>query len=277
MKRARITSGLLSFLFLAWSSCLGQSAYPKALPGPWSGFLRVGENSVPIEFVITGDGNKLGGALLNGGERIPFSNARYEGGVLTLELAQVEARLRAKYEVIGEDMPTLRGEYTMTGGKGPRFFVQAVHLLIRNGVPVVKQVPNEDADAETIWGAWHYRLSNSFGEAVENGTLDLARGGGPRAEATAKLASSERGNVALRGIGINAPQMPTESQLEAWVKSGKEPAKADLRTVETIAFHGFDGRQAIALLAELQSDGALAGTLWVNSEQYKFWARRAAP
>ncbi len=261
-------------LLLVGAAAWAQAApYPRDLAGDWSGMLRIGEETMPIEFELRDQGGRLVGALRCGDERIPFSSIELAGDEITLQLAQFGGRLRANIERYSEvQFPTLRGDYTVPDGKGGtyRFWIEAVH----NAPVIQKEYPDDPEDATEIWGLWQYELSDPTGKTVESGTLELTPAKGKREQVWAKLASPQRVGVILRGVGSKFPQTLTDEQMEAWAKSGKKPTKADIRTVEGVAFHRFDGQQALALIADLQGDGSLRGRFWVNGEQLAFRATR---
>lgn len=251
--------------------------YPKDLPGKWSGVLRIGEEDMPFEFELYERDGQPAGALVCGDERIPFSSVELAADEVTFRLAQFGGRLHAKIERIQspdstETFPTMRGDYTLPDGKGGKkhFWIEAVHMA-----PVVQKDPDDPEDATELWGTWRYQLT-ADGQSVEEGTLELTHGKAPREEAWARMTptKAQRGRVVLRGVGSKFPQMPTEEQLEAWVKSGKKPTKAELKTVEGILFTRFDGQQALLLTADLQSDGTLSGSFWANGAKLSFRATR---
>jgi hypothetical protein len=255
---------------LAWAQA---APYPKDLVGDWSGTLRIGEEDMTIEFDLRDQSGRLGGALHCGDERIPFSSIELAGGEITLRLAQFGGRLHAKIERFPNDpLPTLRGDYTVPDGKGGtlRFWIEAFH----NAPVIQKEYPDDPEDATEIWGLWQYELADPTGKAVESGTLEFTPAKGKRELAWAKLTAAQRDGVLLRGVGSKFPQMPTDEEIEAWAKSGKQPTKADVRTVEGVLFHRFDGQQALLLSADLQADGSLRGSFWANSEQLAFRATR---
>jgi hypothetical protein len=269
----RTLSRLFALLLLSAAAWAQAALYPKDLVGDWSGMLSLGDETAPIEFELRDQGGRLGGALRCGDERIPFSSIGLAGDEITLHLAQFGGRLHAKIERLGEPpFPTLRGDYTVPDGKGGthRFWIEAVH----NAPVIQKEYPDDPEDATEIWGRWQYELTDPTGKAVESGTLELTLGKGKRELAWAKLTSPQHPGVVLRGIGSKFPQLPTDAELEAWQKSGKQPTKADFRTVEGVAFHRFDGQQALAFTADLQAGGSLKGRFWTNGEQLTFRATR---
>jgi hypothetical protein len=264
---------LFALLLLSAAAWAQAAPYPKDLVGNWSGTLRLGEETAPIEFELRDQGGRLAGALRCGDERIPFSSIDLAGNELTLHLAQFGGRLHAKIERLGQPpFPSLRGDYSVPDGKGGtrRFWIEAVH----NAPVIQKEYPDDPEDATELWGRWQYELADPAGKALESGTLELTRAKGKREQAWATLTSPQHAGAILRGVGSKFPQPPTDEQLEAWEKSGKKPTKADFRTVEGIAFHRFDGRQALALSADLQPDGSLKGLFWENGEQFAFHATR---
>ncbi len=264
-------------LLLVGAAAWAQAApYPRDLVGDWSGTLRIGEETMTIEFELRDQGGRLGGALHCGDERIPFSSIEFAGDEITLRLAQFGGWLHANIKRFPNDpLSTLRGDYTVPDGKGGthRFWIEAFH----NAPVIQKEYPDDPEDATEIWGLWQYELADPTGNSVESGTLEFTATTGKRKLAWAKLASPQRVGVILRGVGIKFPQTLTDEQMEAWAKSSKKPRKADIRTVETVFFHRFDGQQALALSADLQADGSLHGRFWVNGEQLAFLATRRKP
>lgn len=276
-KWAVIPVVVLSPLLAAFSGWAQAAPYPKDLIGGWSATLQIGGQGMPIEFELHDQGGILGGALLCGDERIPFSSIQLTDGEITLRLSQFGGWLRAKIERVQppdstEMLLTLSGDYTLPDGKGGklRFWITAVH-----NAPVIQgEDPNDPEEAAKIWGVWQYDLADSSGNAIESGTLELTPKKDKRGLAWAKLTSAQRAGVILRGVGIKDPQWPTDEEIEAWEKSGKKPTKADLRTVEGVYFHRFDGQQALSFSADLQEDGSLLGLFQVNGAQLAFHATR---
>jgi hypothetical protein len=268
--RIRISAILLLLAAAAWAQV---AQYPKDLIGDWSGTLLIGDETMTIEFDLHDQGGRLGGTLHNGDERILFSSIELAGDEITLRLARVGGQLRAKIERLPNDpLPTLRGDYTVPDGNGGihRFWIEAFH----NAPVIQKEYPDDPEEATEIWGLWQYELADPAGKSVEGGSLELTRATGERELDWAKLTSPQRVGVILRGVGSKFPQTPTDEEIEAWVKSGKEPTKADIRTVEGIFFDRFDGQQALVLNADLQADGSLRGRLWANGKQLVFLATR---
>lgn len=274
---------ILVFLVLFVACAGAQTTYtPAELAGDWSGTLRFGEASYTFDFELRDAGGKLTGALVTGDdERIPFSSVALNGDDLTIQLAQFGGMLHAKLARVAlapprsGTFPTLRGDYQVPDGKGgrQRFWADAV-----KNAPKAEQAhayPDEPEEATEVWGPWQYRATDAAGKQVEAGTMELARGRSERDPAFARLRSPQRPAVVLRGVGSKSPQMPSDAQLEAWAKAGKEPTKADLKTVEGISFDRFDGQQALAVHADMQPDGSLQGEFFVNGEKFSFRATRA--
>jgi hypothetical protein len=260
-------------LLLAAAAGAQVAPYPKDLIGDWSGTLSIGDETMTIEFDLRDQGGRLGGALHSGDERILFSSIELAGDEITLRLAPVSGQLRARIDRLPNDpLPTLRGDYTIPDGHGgtQRFWIEAFH-----NAPVMQtEYPDDPEEATEIWGLWQYELADPAGKSVEGGSLELTRAAGERELDWAKLTSPQRVGVILRGVGSKFPQMPTDEEIEAWVRSGKEPTKADIRTVEGIVFHSFNGQEALALSADLQADGSLRGRFWTNGKQFVFRATR---
>lgn len=263
-------------LLLLAAACSAQSpAYPKDLPGEWSGALTLGDQGQSLQFELHDQGGKLAGAFVAGEERFPFAAVELTGDVVTFRLAnggRLHARIERMHATAGAEVfPTMRGDYTVPDGKGGtrRFWIMAVHMAA-----VLEHDPDEPEEATELWGAWRYQLTDAAGKAAEQGTLELRRASQPRDEDWATLAAPERGSALLRGVGSKFPQMPTDAQMEAWERQGKKPTKADIKTVEGILFSRFDGTQALLLSADLQPDGSLSGRFFANGEQFSFRATR---
>jgi hypothetical protein len=243
----------------------------------------LGEEAISLQFELHDQSGRLAGALICGEERIPFASVELTGDEVTFYIAQSGGRLHGKIERVTmpdtrETFPAMRGDYTLQDGHGGtrRFWIEAVHMA----QVVQKDYPDDPEDATELWGTWHYRLIGPGGKVMEAGRLELTRGKKPREEDFATMSreippSPSGGSTLLRGVGSKFPQTPSDAELERWMKSGKQPTKADIRTVEGLLFSRFDGQQALSLSADLQKDGTLQGRYFQNGDQLKFQATRA--
>ncbi|MBB5338943.1 peroxiredoxin family protein [Tunturiibacter gelidoferens] len=75
---------LFASLFLVAVSAVAQGSKQGAIVGPWVGDATVHGQQVPVRLEITGSGNGLQAALLNGPERSPASGVSYVGNHLVV-------------------------------------------------------------------------------------------------------------------------------------------------------------------------------------------------
>lgn len=252
-----------------------QTTFPPAdLAGSWSGMATFGNDSLQLHFELHPTAGGWAGSFVCGDEHIPFSSVTVSGDVVDFRLGNggtLHAKLgRVQGTATKEVFPTLRGEYSVPQAGGAlRFWIQA-----GRDATTLSPGTNEPEDATAVWGDWDYQLIDASGKVAERGTLALAKAKAPRGEDSARLDSPQRHRAELRGVGSKVPQEPTDAQLEEWAKTGHQPTKAELKTVEGIMFSRFDGTQALQLTADLQPDSSLAGNFFANGEHFSFRATR---
>jgi hypothetical protein len=114
----------VSFLLLA-TSAIAQTS----ITGKWQGSATVHNQPVPIRLEITGSGNDLHAALLNGPESSPASSAVFTGNHLlltfnyyarTLEATLADGHLTGTFGTASTRFPlSLSSHGTVTGYAGP--------------------------------------------------------------------------------------------------------------------------------------------------------------
>ena len=97
------------FLFLL---LLTSTAAAQGITGRWDGTAKVSDTlTVPVHLEITGTGNNVEGAFLNGSQRTPSTEGQISGDSLTLKFAQYDLTLQATLKD-----GVLSGTYGKNGG-----------------------------------------------------------------------------------------------------------------------------------------------------------------
>src|ERR1700743_1151857 len=100
---------LFTSLFLVALSVAAQGSPKNTIVGPWVGDATVHGQQVPVRLAITGSGNDLHAALLNGPEKSPASSAVFTGNHLvvtfnyyakTLDATLADGRLTGSFGTV---------------------------------------------------------------------------------------------------------------------------------------------------------------------------------
>jgi len=134
----------------------GASPSPEqSAAGQWEGTVVVDKMTIPFRLDITGKGNKLQGAFLNGDERVTSSRGIQRHDAVELDFDQYAEFLRAAIEG-GELKGTIEGKFD----PGPRRTLAfQAHRYIPQPNPPAGSVPSID-------GLWEIEVSSSKGESA---------------------------------------------------------------------------------------------------------------
>lgn len=227
---ARIaTAGLLLAAFAGSSSAVAAS---KAIPhgsaaGSWTGSAQVHAQEVPFRLVVSGSGDQVKGALINGGERSVSSSGSYSDGHLILHFdyyantldatidgdqlsgtfgrpshsVPIRAELNGKALVPAPNPPHVGGVWEVAVDKGTKGEDTWKLRVRQNGAHVDAVIERIDGDTGNLYGVWHdgvFAVSHftaagpSFAvlRPLADGTLQLetaAHGGGVQAFAAHRV------------------------------------------------------------------------------------------
>jgi len=97
------------FLFLL---LLTSSAAAQGITGLWDGTAKVSDTlTVPVHLELSGSGNSVEGAFINGSQRTPSTEGQASGDSLSLKFAQYDLTLQATLKD-----GVLSGTYSKNGG-----------------------------------------------------------------------------------------------------------------------------------------------------------------
>ena len=208
--------------------------------GTWIGFARSHEHEIPFHLEISGTGDQVRGALINGKERSVSSSGSYSNGHLILHFDYFANTLDA----------TLRdGSLTGTFGRDPD-----------HGVPIQAQwngkLPATDANPPRIEGIWDVAVEN--GSKGEHSWKRKVRQTGPNVVAVIERIDGDTGNLyggwrngvfavshltaAGPSFAVLRPQADGTLQLETAAHAGAVQAFPARRTspVQKVALDGVD-------------------------------------
>ena len=149
----RLTLFAAAFLLAPLAGASPSSEQSAA--GQWEGTVVVDKMTIPFRLDITGKGNKLQGAFLNGDERVTSSRGIQRHDAVELDFDQYAEFLRAAIEG-GELKGTIEGKFD----PGPRRTLAfQAHRYTPQPNPPAGSVPSID-------GLWEIEVSSSKGEAA---------------------------------------------------------------------------------------------------------------
>jgi peroxiredoxin len=141
---------LFASLFLVALSVAAQGSKQKAIVGPWTGDATVHGQQVPVRLEITGSGNDLHAALLNGPESSPASSVNLTGNHLVITF---------NYFAKTIDATVTDGHLTGTFGTVKTHYPIS---LSSHGA----DSGNAGAGAKDISGDWEVEVKSSKGESA---------------------------------------------------------------------------------------------------------------
>jgi peroxiredoxin len=142
---------LFASLFLVALSVAAQGSKRNAIVGPWTGDATVHGQQVPVRLEITGSGNDLHAALLNGPESSPASGVSFTGNHLVITF---------NYFAKTIDATVTDGHLTGTFGTIKTRY--PVSLNLRGSVAA----GSGSAAAQDISGDWEVEVKSSKGESA---------------------------------------------------------------------------------------------------------------
>ena len=142
---------LFAGLFLVALSVAAQGSKQKTIVGPWVGDATVHGQQVPVRLEITGSGNDLHAALLNGPESSPASSVSFAGNHLVITF---------NYFAKTIDATVTDGHLTGTFGTIKTRY--PVSLNLRGSVAA----GSGSAAAQDISGDWEVEVKSSKGESA---------------------------------------------------------------------------------------------------------------
>jgi len=142
---------LFASLFLVALSVAAQGSKRNAIVGPWTGDATVHGQQVPVRLEITGSGNDLHAALLNGPESSPASSVSFAGNHLVITF---------NYFAKTIDATVTDGHLTGTFGTIKTRY--PVSLNFRGSVAT----GSGSAAAQDISGDWEVEVKSSKGESA---------------------------------------------------------------------------------------------------------------
>jgi hypothetical protein len=141
---------LFASLFLVALSAAAQGSKPNAIVGPWVGDATVRGQQVPVRLEITGSGNDLHAALLNGPDRSPASSVSFAGNHLVISF---------NYYAKTIDATVNDGHLAGTFGTIEKRY--PVNLSLHSA-----DSDNAGAGAKDISGDWEVAVKSSKGESA---------------------------------------------------------------------------------------------------------------
>ncbi len=141
---------LFASLFLVALSVAAQGSKKNAIVGPWTGDATVHGQQVPIRLEITGSGNNLHAALLNGPESSPASSVSFTGNHLLITF---------NYFAKTIDATVADGHLTGTFGTIKTRYPVSLSLHSADSA-------NAGAGAKDISGDWEVEVKSSKGESA---------------------------------------------------------------------------------------------------------------
>jgi thiol-disulfide isomerase/thioredoxin len=224
---SRTAAAIILSIGAAWLGASVSSAQSAAkneaatsVAGRWIGTADLNGRQVPFRLDISGSGDQLRAALVNGKERSPASSGSYAGGHLVLHFdyyantldATVEdgvlsgtfgghshdvplvARRNAKTPPASADPPNIAGEWEVAveGPKGEH----AWKLNVRQaGAEVEAVIERIDGDTGALYGEWRdHQFAISHFTAAGPSYADLE----PRADGTLELVTAGHGGSVQR-------------------------------------------------------------------------------
>ena len=146
---ASLAAALLASLVLA------TTAAAQAVAGQWEGVVVVDHMTIPFRLDISGKGDKLQGAFLNGDERVTSSRGVQIKDAVELDFDQYAEFLRANIEG-GELHGTIEGKF----GPGPRSTLPFhANRYVPKPSPPAGSVPS-------IAGVWEIEVKSPKGESA---------------------------------------------------------------------------------------------------------------
>jgi len=140
---------LLGFLALA------SPAAAQSLSGLWEGTVSYGGMNIPFRIEISGKGESVKGAFLNGDQRVTSTGGRLDHGSLVLNFGMYAEKLQATMKD-GELQGTIEGKF----GPGPR------SSLPFQAKPFVPQPDPPAGSAPSINGLWEIEVKSPKGESA---------------------------------------------------------------------------------------------------------------
>jgi peroxiredoxin len=141
---------LFASLFLLAASAVAQSPRHNVIAGTWKGSATVHGQQVPVRLEITGSGNDLHAALLNGPESSPASSAAFLGNHLVVTFNYYARTL---------DATLANGQLTGTFGTATTRY--PVSLSGRETASALAKLPAQD-----IRGDWEIAVRSAKGESA---------------------------------------------------------------------------------------------------------------
>jgi thiol-disulfide isomerase/thioredoxin len=141
---------LFASLFLVALSVAAQGAKRNAIVGPWVGDATVHGQQVPVRLEITGSGNDLHAALLNGPESSPASSVSFAGNHLVIT-----------FNYFAKTIDATVADGHLAGTFGTIKTRYPVSLNLHSADP-----RNPEAGAKDISGDWEVEVKSSKGESA---------------------------------------------------------------------------------------------------------------
>jgi len=151
---ARSRIALASLGVLAWST-FAISAAAQSVAGQWEGTVIVDGMTIPFRIDISGKGEKLQGAFINGDERVTSTSGRQLRDAVRLNFDQYAERLDASLEG-GELKGTIEGKFDPGA---PRTLSFQAKRFVPQPEPPAGSVPS-------IGGLWEIEVKSPKGESA---------------------------------------------------------------------------------------------------------------
>ena len=182
--RASFPIVVAAALFVSAAAAQTSAAVPASDASPaglWIGDAQVNDHAVPFRLEVSGAGNQVSGALLNGKDKYQSSDGSYSAGHLVLHFdyyantldatlqngvltgsygranrtVPINAQLNGKLPAADPNPPRIAGVWDVAvvdGAKGERNW----KLVVRQSGPTVDAVIERiDGDTGNLYGVWH--------------------------------------------------------------------------------------------------------------------------
>ena len=205
--------------------------------GLWDATLEIPAGEVAFGLDLARSGDEIGGAILNGPDRLELSGGSFDGERLTLGLDYYDGTIAARFA--DPERRVLEGEYArMTSAGRAAFPFRATRHAAASAGATTAPVSAGALEAMDISGDWIMTVKSSDGtdERVD--------------EATFQKGELENGRLPVTGTVI--PVSGDYGLLSGWVEMAERPR---------FRLSRFDGIHVTLLTGEVRPDGSLAGEL----------------
>ena len=206
------------------------------LSGVWRAVLSSPGGELPFTLEIEGKRDAYQAYVINGEERVPFSDVVHDGSTVILSFSWYDAEITAQ---ISDDGSVMHGRWRKTGASGDSVLdFSATRGLTTRFLPIPEAAAEAVTSLADISGVWAIEFSDEDGVSVAQGEF-------------------RQSGQQLTGTFLT----PTGDH--RFLQGSYEQGVLRLST--------FDGAHAFLYQASLQADGSLSGDFWSRDSYHATW------